>query len=263
MSNFFRPLAAKLGFSGSSAFEETYLSWSEVQSSVSGYSDPTILNQVREALGRVRDGVAEYERDGINFPEIQYSWPVLSGLLLAAAQNNGVLRVVDFGGSLGTTYFQNRKYLERLNHVEWRVVEQSNFASTGTVEFANEQLSFDTDLKRSLNEVKPSVVLFSSSLQYVEDPDSTLNEALISTAHHIIIDRTPFHKGDSHILTIQTVPPSIYRAKYAAWVLSHTKFLGHLPRNWEPVLSFESLGGLATTKQETQFSWEGLLLSKA
>lgn len=187
----------------------------------------------------------------------------MSSLLLAAAQNNGALRVVDFGGSLGTTYFQNRKFLEHLDHVEWRVIEQPRFVEIGAADFSNHQLSFDTDFKKSLDEVRPTVVLLSSSLQYVEWPDKALGDASLSSADHIIIDRTPFHGGDNHILTIQTVPRSVYKAQYAAWILSRRKLLGGLPPNWEPILTFESLGGLARTDQGTQFSWEGILLQKS
>jgi putative methyltransferase (TIGR04325 family) len=38
---------------------------------------------------------------------------------------------LDFGGSLGSSYFQNKKFLDALRLVEWNVVEQENFVATG------------------------------------------------------------------------------------------------------------------------------------
>ena len=41
---------------------------------------------------------------------MEYQFPLLSGLLYAAARDGG-LSVVDFGGALGSTYFQCRDFL--------------------------------------------------------------------------------------------------------------------------------------------------------
>ena len=258
----FRSAARRLGLLSSANFRETGMSWSEAQASVSSYANPDILSQVREALGKVRDGEAEYERDGVNFPEVEYSWPVLSALLLAAAQDNGALRVVDFGGSLGTTYFQNRNYLRRLNQVVWQVVEQPNFVEVGKAEFENSQLSFSTILRQSLDEVEPHVVLLSSSLQYVEDPDDALRQAFSSSASHLIIDRTPFHAGEKHLLTIQTVPPSVYPAQYPAWILSRRQLGEIIPKGWQKVSEFHALGGEDITQNLRRFCWSGMWFTK-
>jgi putative methyltransferase (TIGR04325 family) len=69
-----------------------------------GYDSEIILEKTRDALLKVKNGEAAYERDSVLFDEIQYAWPLLTSLMWVAAQAKGILNVLDFGGSLGTTY---------------------------------------------------------------------------------------------------------------------------------------------------------------
>ena len=55
-----------------------------------------------------------YERDSVLFDTIRYSWPLLSDLLRAASEDQNHLSVLDFGGSLGSSYYQNRVFLSHL-----------------------------------------------------------------------------------------------------------------------------------------------------
>ena len=70
-----------------------------------------ILDKVLAATLKVKQGQAVFERDSVLFDEIEYSWPLLAGLMWAAASNGGKLNVLDFGGALGSSYYQNRKFL--------------------------------------------------------------------------------------------------------------------------------------------------------
>ena len=108
-----------------------YPSWEEAKKASTGYDIDEILNKVRNSLLKVKNGEKVYERDSVLFDEIQYSWPLLSGLMLAAAKHDGKLKVLDFGGSLGSTYFQNKKFLEKLIDVSWNIVEQKHFVEVG------------------------------------------------------------------------------------------------------------------------------------
>ena len=49
----------------------------------------------------------------------------------ASAINNNVLNVLDFGGSLGSTFFQNKKFFSELKDVLWNIVEQPHFVKAG------------------------------------------------------------------------------------------------------------------------------------
>lgn len=78
-----------------------FSSWNEAVIRSTGYDSQIILEKVKNSLLMVRNGLSPYERDSVIFSEVQYSFPLLSGLMWIAAQNSGRLNVLDFGGSLG------------------------------------------------------------------------------------------------------------------------------------------------------------------
>src|SRR6516164_6187668 len=108
-----------------------YGSWDEAVRASTGYDGQMILEKTKTALLQVKNGQAAYERDSVVFAEIQYAWPLLAGLLWVSAQSCGRLNVLDFGGSLGSTYFQNRAFLRRLPEVRWNIIEQPQHIEAG------------------------------------------------------------------------------------------------------------------------------------
>lgn len=102
-----------------------YSSWSVVKNECSGYEAANILNTVKSSVIKVRNGEAVYERDSVLFDEVTYSPHLIE--VLESSINNGKLHVVDFGGSLGSSYFQHRNLFQDLIDFRWSVVEQSHF----------------------------------------------------------------------------------------------------------------------------------------
>src|SRR3954462_11924975 len=96
------------------SFVGDYDSWDAANSDASGYESEEILRRVVDATKKVVAGEAMYERDSVVFDRVQYAWPVLASLLQVALETKS-LRVIDFGGSLGSSWWQNRSYLERLD----------------------------------------------------------------------------------------------------------------------------------------------------
>ena len=90
----------------------------------------------------VKRGEAVFERDSVIFDKVQYAWPVTAGLMWVAARNGGRLSVLDFGGSLGSSYFQNREFLAYLPNVRWSVIEQAHFVKAGRKHIQDERLVF-------------------------------------------------------------------------------------------------------------------------
>jgi putative methyltransferase (TIGR04325 family) len=170
-----------------------YSSWEDAKLKSTGYDSEEILVKVRSSLLKVKNGEALYERDSVIFDEIQYSWPLLAGLMLAAAKNRGNLSVLDFGGSLGSTYFQNKKFLDQLNSISWNIVEQKNFVESGERDFENHRLHFYSDIETCIKNGTPDVLILSSVLQYIENPYQLLNKLLQYNFNFILIDRTPFY----------------------------------------------------------------------
>ena len=189
-----------------------YRSWGEALAASTGYDSESILEKTRAALLKVKNGEAVYERDSVLFDEIEYAWPVLAGLLWVATRCEGTLNVLDFGGSLGSTYFQNRVFLSMLPEVRWNVVEQARHVETGKAWFEDERLHFYTDIADCLADTEPNVVLLSSVLQYLEHPYAVFDQIQALACDLVIIDRTPFWAGSTDRLCVQSVPPSIYMA---------------------------------------------------
>jgi len=239
------PLLCKLLGVGSYqiSYKGNYLLWSEAKQNSTGYDIDTILNKVKDSLLKVKIGEAVYERDSVLFEQVQYSWPLLANLLWIALLNQNRLNLVDVGGSLGSSYFQNRKMLSALDKIKWNVVEQPSFVKTGKECFQDEELSFYDSLDACLAENKPDVILLSSVLPYLEKPHELLHEIVARQLTFVIIDRTPIIEGVDDRLTVQKVPPSIYKASYPAWFFSRNRLLSHFLASYELVAEFDALSG--------------------
>ena len=234
-----------------------YPSWDEAKKHSTGYEDDKILQKVKDGLLKVKKGEAAYERDGVLFDKIEYSWPLLSGILLAASINKGQLSVLDFGGSLGSTYFQNRKFLNLLQNVSWNIIEQPHFVREGQLHFQDERLHFYfyEDIETCIKTEKPDVLLLSSVLCYLEKPYEILENLLSYNFPFVIIDRTPLHKKGYDRITIQRVPPWIYKTSYPCWILDKQKLLLFFQkRNYQVIEEFDALDGKIGNIQ-----WKGLI----
>ena len=234
-----------------------YKSWQDAQRASVGYNSDVILNKVRTSLLKVKNGEAVYERDSVVFDEIQYSWPLLAGLMYATAKSQGVLHVMDFGGSLGSSYFQNKKFLDGLNDVSWSIVEQKHFVDAGKKDFEDERLKFFYDVKSCFEREKPNVVVLSSVLQYIEKPYEILDELLSYEFEYIIFDRTPFTLDDKDTIKLQVVLPSIYKASYPCWFFNSHKFLKYFHSRYKVIESFDTLDG-----KTHEYKFKGFLLEK-
>lgn len=219
-----------------------YKKWNDVKKITRGYDEKLILDKVCMSLLKVKNGEAFYERDSVLFDKVDYSWPVLSALLWVAAQNNGKLNVIDFGGSLGSSYYQNKKFLDELKSVRWNIVEQDNFVNKGRELFENKNLRFYNDLEQCKRKTLADVIFLSSVIQYVESPFDLLNRILKMNFEVIIVDRTSFVLGNKKDrLTRQVVPPEIYTASYPCWFFNEKKFVNKFKEKYELIESFLSL----------------------
>lgn len=217
-----------------------YSAWEEAKKRSSGYNSHLILEKVSNSAGKVRDGNAAYERDSVLYNEIQYSFPVLSGLLWVAAQNNSRLNVLDFGGAFGSSYYQNKKFLDTIREVNWCVVEQPEFVENGLQNFSTDRLHFYHTIDDCLKHYKIDIILLSSVLQYLDEPYRFLDNVLSNNIKYLIVDRTSFIQGDDRI-TIQKVHPSIYNATYPCWFFNKSNFLSYLCKEYELILEFDAL----------------------
>ena len=216
-----------------------YSSWNIAKAKCRGYDEKIILDKVFINASKVKNGEVPYERDGVTFEKIEYSFPVLAGLLWMAGQNKNKLNVLDFGGSLGTSYYQNLFFLNSLSEVNWCIVEQQHFVKTGTESFADNRLHFLNSIDECLKLYNINAVLLSGVVQYLEKPYDLLNEIISKKIQYIFIDRTLFIEQKNDRLTIQKVPSKIYQASYCCWFLSESKFLNLISEHYDLIFDFD------------------------
>lgn len=217
-----------------------YLSWEQVCRETSGYDSAIILRKTRDALLKVKSGEAVYERDSVLFDKKQYPFPLISFLLHSALREGGPLHVMDFGGSLGSTYYQVREFLGPDVCAGWNVVEQAHYAACGKEYFQDELLHFFSSVDECLAEIKIDFALLSSSVQYLEYPHRFLQKLASFGFKYILFDRTAFVNEPSDRLTIQHVPPEIYDASYPAWFFNEKSFLNHFQEQYQIAGEFTS-----------------------
>lgn len=228
-------------------------SWIEAQSASAGYADLEILNRVESATRSVIACEAAFERDGVLFHEQEFRLPVINALR-AAHGRDSFLRVIDFGGALGSAYWQHRSLLTPIN-TTWAVVEQTHFVERGRA-LPTSEVTFYADLQTAIDEIEPNVILLSSVLQYLPDPIDTVQGLLSASNADIIVDRTPMHVGPTNIPTVQKVPAHIYPGSYPAWIISQPQLTSHFPPN----VSLNWFAGIepdGQTRQGTPFQWKG------
>ena len=234
-----------------------YSSWDEAISQCTGYGANDVIEKTRAALRKVRDVEAAYERDTILYDNIIYSWPLLATLLKAAIENNKVLEVLDFGGSLGSSYYQNKDMLSGVEKLTWNIIDQPRIVEIGKEEMENSQLRFYSTIDDCLQTCTINVVLLSGTLQYIEKPHELLNTLISIGADYFIIDRTPFLRQDEDdILGIQYTSAPYYTASFPARRFNRQKIINHFIGKYHLTSNYFSYGN---NDNNALFSIEGML----
>lgn len=241
-------------------FSGDYASWGAAERDSGGYAAPEILAKTRTALLKVKNGEAAYERDSVTFDAIEYEFPLLAGLLRAAAANGGGLCVLDFGGALGSSYFQCRSFLAVVRELRWNVVEQPAHVACGRSEFANDQLRFYASIEECLRVEKPNVLLLSGVIQYLPKPYEFLDDVLRHGFDYVMIDRTAFMRDGRERLTVEQVPEWIYKASYPAWFLSRKVFMEKFHARYDLLAEFDALD--ATQPEGGEADYKGFIFER-
>lgn len=223
------------------AYTGDYPSFAEAKAASTGYDAPAILERTRAASLKVLRGEAAYERDSVTFDRLELPFPLLAVLGRVAAEDRGRLSVLDFGGSLGSTYFQCRQFLRSMPELEWSIVEQPAHVACGQRDFANDTLRFYASIEDCLHARRPNVLLLSGVLPYLPEPWAFLRETATKDFDWIILDRTACIPAERDRLTVETVSPRIYPASYPAWFFSLPRLRKNLPPHWSIEVEFDAL----------------------
>jgi len=217
-----------------------YSSWSEVASKSTGYDAEEILEKTKTAILKVKNGEAVYERDAVVFDKKEYPFPLITFLLHSASLNKKPLHVIDFGGSLGSTYYQIKEFLTPEVCASWNVVEQEHYVTCGKAHFEDDVLKFYHSIADCLKDKDVDMVVLSSVVQYLEKPHQFLEELVGHQFKFLLFDRTGFYRGIRDRLTLQIVPPEIYSASYPSWFFNQSLFLRHFTKHYRTVAEFTS-----------------------
>lgn len=215
-----------------------YSSWSEAERDASGYDSDLILDKVRDALLKVKFGMFRFERDSFNFNSEVSPGEAINLISSLSTDKKDTLHVLDFGGSLGSTYFRFVHYHPDLQ-IKWSIVEQEKFVKAGKEYFESSHLLFFSSINDATKTYFPDVVLLSSVLQYLENPNDVIEQLNTLKSNYILIDRTAIIEREKDRITLQIVPPEIYEASYPAWYFNEDRLLKKFT-NYKLVKEFES-----------------------
>jgi putative methyltransferase (TIGR04325 family) len=222
-------------------FDGPYATWSDAQSVCSGYNDPAIVQRVLDSTVAVQAGRAAYERDGVLFSDPLPEPGLIESLgHIAKTAADRPIRVLDFGGALGTTYWRHRNTLAPLAEWAWDVVEQPSFVSIGRAHLANSPLRFFESVAEAEVDAPHDIILASGVLQYLESPHAVLTDWAGRGFRWILLNNLPLHGAASDRLMIQQVPPEIYRASYPVWFFNRERFLADMSESYEIKREFAS-----------------------
>ncbi|MDX2134183.1 MAG: methyltransferase, TIGR04325 family [Saprospiraceae bacterium] len=246
----------------SSMWKGDYADWATVKRQCDGYESGDILQKCREALHKVKAGEAQYERDSLLFNDTRLCWELLAAALKTASEQ-GRLSVLDFGGALGSLYFQHRTWLNQVPNLRWHVVEQENFVQAGRAEAEDGRLRFFHSIEDSQASDKANLILLSGVIQVMEDPYAWIRRfnALPEVAY-IVLDRVPIIKDGrtKDMLTRQTVAPHIYQASYPSWFFHEPNFLKAFDR-YEMVAEYQSRFDWNQWVNGLRCTWKGYVLA--
>lgn len=206
------------------SYKGDYISFSEASNickrNDGGYDTDVIFNKVKTSTLAVKAGQAKYERDSVLFYDNQKNYNLIMYLALLARKTTS-LNILDFGGALGSTYFQHKDIISELN-CNWTIIEQNHYVAFGKENLESNGLHFCySENLESLP--KYDCVLFSSVLQYLENSSQIITSICRNKPSYIIVERTPVYKRK--IFLIETVHEPIYEALCPCCVFCENDFI--------------------------------------
>lgn len=196
-----------------------YDSWEDADKECDGYDAVNILDKVAGATMKVINGEAVWERDSWLFYEQKYVYQICAAILRSAVQNdNQGVYILDIGGALGSTYFQNKAYLANIRNLKYVIAEQDCFAEYGQTHIESSEIQFIRSTESYEVYGKPDIVLLSASLQYISQYQEVVSKVIKAKPNYIILDRLLV--SNRKRICKETVPEEIYKGSYPVRIFS-------------------------------------------
>ncbi len=221
-----------------SPWKGDYIDWNSAKADCGSYNSEIIFDKVFDSTLKVKNNKAVYERDSVLFEKKEYSWPLAFALAWCCSENNK-LEVLDFGGALGSSFYQNKDFLN-LSKTKWVVVEQDRFVKLGNSKIADKNLKFESSIENAFNSYQINFVLISSTLQYLDDPYLILQSISSFKPKYIFLDRLSIVDKERDIITKQTVSSDIYEASYPCRFFNKKNIYSLLEKDYELISEFDS-----------------------
>jgi putative methyltransferase (TIGR04325 family) len=202
----------------------SYRDWNKAILNSGTFQNNNIYLNSKKSFVKVLNGEAIFERDSVIFKEKKLNKPFIQ--LLEKTRNtkkNKFLKVLDFGGSFGSTYFQNKYFLSNEQNYQWDIIEQIKVVNFANKSLKINNLTFQKSLDLYLKNNKPDIVLFSSVIHYLEFPFDIIKKLIKKKIKYFLILKTPFFKNDTDI-RIQINPKYIYKADYPIRIFNEKLF---------------------------------------
>jgi len=220
-------------------FFDNYSSWEKALKDSDGYDSEVVINKIKESMLKIKEGKAVYARDSFILDKKEYSFPILAILLNIVRLKKNKLSVLDFGGALGSHYFQYHEFFGDLDDLKWNIVEQPKLVECGKEFFENNQLKFYFDIDTCLENEQPDVIFLSGVIQCLDKPDVFIENILKYNFPYILVDRLGLIEGTKDLLTVQKVPPEIYESSYPSWFFNESKFLNYFQSKYDLISDFD------------------------
>ena len=197
-----------------------FFTYSDALNYSDGYDNPKIAETLRSNAHHMLNTPKAYVRDGIVFNCGKYSYALLGAIYAEDKKHD--INVLDFGGNLGSLYYQHLEYLRRgIN--KWIVIEQSYLIEI-TKEFKFDDKLVYYPVLDYVKDYHFDLIILSSVLPYLEDPYDILNDLLAFHADFVFIDRTYFcdFKAWDFVMIQENLNTGI---NYPVWIFNKLKMI--------------------------------------
>ena len=223
LANLLFKLSGKIYFSNEKKDWSTALNYSK------SYEDEIIFHKLKKVYNNIGDKNKEfYERDSCILKKKPNETNLIEFLKKNVLTENN-REVLDYGGSLGSRFFSNYNFIKN-NKINWNIIEQENLVKYGKSFLQNNILSFYNNLTECLSEKNINCVIFSGSLQYLDNYKVILKEIQKAKIKYIFLDNLPIADCKNHRIFVQNIPKKIYDSSYPIRIFSSFLFLDEVKK---------------------------------